>query len=61
MKGEYLLKEQPLSKEILEKEFEHKINPITITTAKKKRLLSVFDEFIEVSKQICVRKHHKNI
>ncbi|MCS3870860.1 hypothetical protein J3D55_003776 [Chryseobacterium ginsenosidimutans] len=48
---EYLLKEQPLSKEILEKEFEHKITPANITAPKKKGLLAVFDEFIEVRRQ----------
>ncbi|MDC8099149.1 tyrosine-type recombinase/integrase [Chryseobacterium rhizosphaerae] len=48
---EYLLKEQPLSKEILEKEFEHKITPFNTTTARKKDVLSVFNEFIDVRKQ----------
>ncbi|RXM39640.1 hypothetical protein BOQ62_10735 [Chryseobacterium sp. CH21] len=48
---EYLLKDQPLSKEILEKEFEHKITPVNTATARKKGILSVFDEFIDVRKQ----------
>lgn len=48
---EYLLKDQPLSKEILEKEFEHKITPVNTATARKKDILSVFDEFIDVRKQ----------
>ncbi|MCT4124166.1 phage integrase SAM-like domain-containing protein [Elizabethkingia anophelis] len=45
---EYLLKNMPLSKEILEKEFDGKISPVEIP--QYKNLLGIYDEFVEARK-----------
>lgn len=47
---DYLLRNTPLSKEVLQREFEKKIKPDT-TAPKKKGVFIVFDEFIENRKQ----------